>query len=222
MEIDILIHSEEKTIVWEVFLFVNPLGSYCLKTEQAILDFVEKHNIQAHFNFVAITNPTNVNDILENVYHETNNLQLRNQITLSAYDAALTYKAAACQGKKKARELLMMIQNAFNNLNREYNNDLLQEIITELKLDYNEIIADKNCDLVNSSFQADQLLAREMNVTKTPSTVIFNYDSDDSNGLLIDNCQSNDELNAVLLDLYQQTSSNLIKENIIDLSFYQN
>lgn len=207
--------------MWEVFLFVNPLGSYCLKTEEAILNFVEKHNIQAHFNFVAITNPSNVTDILENVYHDTNDLQLRNEVTLSAYDAALTYKAASCQGKKKARELLMKIQYAFNHLNREYDNNLLQEIAEDLKLDYKEIVADKKCDLVNASFKSDQLLAREMNVTKTPSTVIFNYDLEDSTGMLIDNCQSSEELNAVLLDLYQQTNSNLLEQNIIDLSFYQ-
>ncbi|GKQ43085.1 dithiol-disulfide isomerase [Companilactobacillus sp. RD055328] len=208
--------------MWEVFLFVNPLGSYCLKTERTILEFVKKHNIQAHFNFIAITNMENVNDILENVFDNTTDLELRNEITIAAYDAALTYKAAACQGKKKARELLMSIQYAFNELNREYNNDLVKEITTKLNIDFKELIADKECDLVNSSFQADQLLAREMNVTHTPSTVIFNYDANDSNGLLIDNCQSSDELIAILLDLYQQNNSNLLEQNIIDLSFYQN
>ncbi|MGR3741493.1 DsbA family protein [Companilactobacillus sp. DQM5] len=208
--------------MWEVFLFVNPLGSYCLNTETTILNFVDDHNIQAHFNFIAVNNLKNITDFMNRTNMDTSDLQLRNEITLSCYDAALTYKAASCQGQKKARQLLMKIQYAINELNAEYNEDLIKNSAKELHIDYEELLADKECDLINSSFEADQLLAQEMNVTQTPSTVIFNYDSDDQNGILIDN-HSKEDLENILFDLYKnnQPQKNNTKNNLIDISFYQ-
>lgn len=212
--------------MWEVFLFVNPLGSYCLKTEESILNFVENNNIQAHFNFIAITNIDNINDIMTRKNLDIHDIKSRNEITLASYDAAMSFKAASCQGQKRARKFMMGLQYAINKLELDYNADLVKKIAEESKIDISELLADKDCDLVKNSFEADQLLAQEMGVTKTPSTVIFDYDSEDQSGLLINDSLCKDNLDNVLLELKssQSIKKNIVKNSankVIDLSFYQ-
>lgn len=204
--------------MWEIFLFINPLGEYCFKTEKTIMDFVKKQNISAHFNFVTITNLSNINDIMARMNLNLYDLQLRNEFTELVYDAALTYKAAACQGKKKARALLMTLQYSFNELNLSYSEDLVKRVSEKINLDYDELITDKQCEMVINSVKSDQLLAQEMNVTKTPSTVIFDYNSEDNNGVLLESC-SEEELNDILMDLYQRNMTKAA--DIIDLRYFQ-
>lgn len=210
--------------MWEVFLFVNPLGSYCLNTEQTILKFVDEHDIRAHFHFVAINNLKNVDDFMMRSNMDLSDIELRNKVTLDCYDAALTYKAATCQGQRKARQLLMKIQHAINKLGAEYNENLVEKIAQKLHIDYQELLIDKQNELINTSFESDQLMAREMNVQETPSTVIFNYNDEEKNGVLIDNCKRH-ELEAILTNLYQEShleAPTTEPENVIDFSTYRN
>lgn len=212
--------------MWEVFLFVNPLESYCLKTEETIINFVEENNIQAHFNFITITNIDNVNDIMTRRNLDIHDLESRNEIALACYDASMSFKAATCQGQKKARKLIMGLQYAISKLELTYDTKLVEKIAEESKIDVAELFTDKACDLVKNSFEADQLLAQEMGVTRTPSTVIFDYDNEDQSGLLIEDILQSEDLYDVLSELkstqsLQEKTINRINSKVIDLKFYQ-
>ena len=38
--------------MWEIFIFVNPIGNRCLKTEKTIIQFTQQHKINAHFKLL--------------------------------------------------------------------------------------------------------------------------------------------------------------------------
>lgn len=54
--------------------------------------------------------------------------------------------------------------------------------------------ADRQSDFVKESFQTDQQIAREMGIEKHPSAVVYNYTCDRDFGVLVEDCDSMDEI----------------------------
>ena len=71
---------------------------------------------------------------MKNQKLDETDLDLRNEIYTRIYDAALSYKAALLQGKRPGRQFLFELQHQIHHHNRNYNKELLDEILDNIEL----------------------------------------------------------------------------------------
>ena len=174
--------SHEK--IFELFLFVNPLGTYCYRCENELLKFVRNSEFKVHYHFLTFHNLQTVNQYMKNQKLTVTDLDLRNDIYMKIYDAALSYKAALLQGKRLGHQFLIELQQQIHQHKREYNDDLLEEILNKIEIDKKMFYEDKSSSAVKKAYDRDLQIAQEMNVTHTPSLVIFD-NSNQPYGLLL-------------------------------------
>lgn len=174
--------SHEK--IFELFLFVNPLGTYCYRCENELLKFVRNSEFKVHYHFLTFHNLQTVNQYMKNQKLPVTDLDLRNDIYMKIYDAALSYKAALLQGKRLGHQFLIELQQQIHQQKREYNDDLLEEILNKVEIDKKMFYEDKSSSAVKKAYDRDLQIAQEMNVTHTPSLVIFD-NSNQPYGLLL-------------------------------------
>ena len=174
--------SHEK--IFELFLFVNPLGTYCYRCENELLKFVRNSEFKVHYHFLTFHNLQTVNQYMKNQKLPVTDLDLRNYIYMKIYDAALSYKAALLQGKRLGHQFLIELQQQIHQHKREYNDDLLEEILNKIEIDKKMFYEDKSSSAVKKAYDRDLQIAQEMNVTHTPSLVIFD-NSNQPYGLLL-------------------------------------
>lgn len=189
--------------IYELYLFVNPIGLKCYQTEQEVLRFIEdREDIKIHFRFITFHNFQTVTQYMKRLSLPANNLQLRNQMYYSIYDASLAYKAALMQGKKRGRKFLLLLQKELTSNPKEYGEELLTEVAIGSRLDVEMFFEDKASGFVKSSYEADQQIAQEMSIQSNPSLVIFdNYNQ--QYGVLLE-----DTINYELLEeAFEQSAS---------------
>lgn len=174
--------SHEK--IFELFLFVNPLGTYCYRCENELLKFVRNSEFKVHYHFLTFHNLQTVNQYMKNQKLPVTDLDLRNDIYMKIYDAALSYKAALLQGKRLGHQFLIELQQQIHQHKRAYSDDLLEEILNKVEIDKKMFYEDKSSSAVKKAYDRDLQIAQEMNVTHTPSLVIFD-NSNQSYGLLL-------------------------------------
>ena len=163
--------SHEK--IFELYLFVNPLGSYCYRCENELLKFVRNSEFKVHYQFVTFHNLQTVDQYMKNQKLDETDLDLRNEIYTRIYDAALSYKAALLQGKRPGRQFLFELQHQIHHHNRNYSKELLDEILDNIEIDKKMFYEDKASKLVHQEYEKDQQIAQEMMVETNPSLVIF-------------------------------------------------
>ena len=163
--------------IFELYLFVNPIGLKCLNSEHEVLHFIESLEVnegfKVHFRFLTFHNFNTVTQYMKRLNMPTNDLQLRNKIYQTIYDASLAYKAALMQGKKRGRKFLMLLQKELNVNMIDYSQELLVAVAKGANLDVEMFLEDKASSFVKSSYDADQKTAQEMNISHNPSLVIF-------------------------------------------------
>jgi len=169
----------------EVFLYINPLCSYCLQVEQAIIDFTRKHDIDTQYHFVTNYNMATINDYVQLKGFKITNTEERTNASQEVVEAAKLYKAASCQGNKKARNFLMNLQEQVNVLNNPFDDTTIKRAINNSGLDYKSIMTDKESQCVVQGLKRDQQLSMEMNVQKAPTAVIFDCDNEEKPGVMI-------------------------------------
>ncbi|MHC9532337.1 DsbA family protein [Dellaglioa sp. BT-FLS60] len=160
----------------EIYLFVNPLGTKCFKSEQKVLDYINVSSKEVSFQFIPMLNMQTINNVMVEKNLDTRDLALRNDLFESIYQATLNYKAALFQGKKRGRAFLMTIQESIVQDNNCYSEELVRQVADEVGLNWDMFAEDRYSDLAKQSFKNDQKMANEMNVTMHPTIVINNID----------------------------------------------
>lgn len=178
----------------EIYLFVNPLGGICLDVEKDILKLIETENKKIQFRFIPLVNMKTINHLIKLFEIPACDIEQRNQLFQDIYSAALDYKAAQLQGKKKGRHLLLGLQQSVAVNNIPYSSELAEKLVVEAGGDLDMFKADRQSNFVRESFQTDQQIAREMGITKHPSAVVYNYTCDLDFGVLVENCDSMNEI----------------------------
>lgn len=181
-------HSEKgnhfKQVI-EIYLFINPIGSVCYQAEKGVMDFIQSCEEKVHFHFIPVHNFKTFSDYMKALELPAKDLNLRNELFSQTYEACLAYSAACMQGKKKGRVFLMAMQQALTIDNLPFSQKLLQQIAYESNLDIPMFLEDKKSEFAKAAFEADQKIAREMNILTTPSCVVFS-DQHKDHGLLIE------------------------------------
>ena len=202
--------------MWEVFLYINPLCSYCLKVEQAIIDFTRKHDIDTQYHFVTNYNMATLNDYMQQQGFKITNIEERTNATQEVMEAAKLYKAASCQGNKKARNFLMNLQEQINVLNNPFDDTTIKRAINNSGLDYKAIMTDKDSQCVVNGLKRDQQLSMEMNVLKAPTAVVFDCDNEDKPGVMINDfgeSETQEDINSTINALLEQELPQSISNN---------
>ncbi|MGP4116598.1 DsbA family protein [Levilactobacillus zymae] len=157
----------------EVYLFVNPFGARCMRSERNIMKLADHLDSKVSFQFVPLLNQQIVEQALASV-HPT--LAQRNTCFKTYYQAILAYKAALFQGKRKGRNFLLDMQTAIVNQHHTFSTALTLDLAKASHLDLDMFQEDWASDLAKQAFQTDQKLAAEMKIQQASSAVIFNCD----------------------------------------------
>lgn len=155
----------------EIFLFVNPMGTYCYETEQVIKSFTNERKEKVRVRFIPLLNFHTVGSLIKGKEDAT--LTDRNELYTHSYDVSLAFQSASIQGKKKGRNFLMALQNKIMNEGRKVSTKLFLEVAEEIRLDLEMFEEDLTSDFSKRAFNKDQKLAQDMNVENAPSCVIF-------------------------------------------------
>ncbi|MFD1318607.1 DsbA family protein [Loigolactobacillus zhaoyuanensis] len=204
----------------EIYLFVNPLGEHCLEAERSVLKIAEEHRDTVHYQFLPLVNLHTVDDVMQRSKFDARDLKMRNKVFQTIYAAALDYKAALFQGKRRGQEFLMTLQNELNFHHERYTDQLITSLAGTNGLDAEMFHTDRRSKLAIESFEADQRIACEMQIQHHPSAVIYNYaDPTQDYGIMIEDCHSYEVLKQVCQGNYDaalaaQNSTNIRKQTI--------
>lgn len=178
----------------EIYLFVNPLGAVCLETEKDILRLIENEKKKIQLRCIPLVNMLTITKIMRRRNVDSADLTQRNRLFENNYAAALDFKALQLQGQKKGRHFLIALQEAVAVKQLPYTKALVEKLVAQLGGDLEMFQADRESSFVQESFQVDQQIAREMNIKHHPSAVIYNYACECEYGILIEDCQSTEEI----------------------------
>ncbi|PMD73287.1 DsbA family protein [Companilactobacillus nuruki] len=214
--------------MWEIFLYINPLCSYCLTVEQSIIDFTRKHDIDTQYHFVTNYNMATLNDYMQLKGFKINDIEKRTNASQEVVEAAKLYKAATCQGNKKARNFLMNLQEQVNVLNNPFDDTTIKSAINNSGLDYKSIMTDKESLCVTQGLKRDQQLSMEMHIQKAPTAVVFDCDDEEKPGVMINNFGDinspesiNQTINTLLERELPQSSKSLNNCSVISLDKFR-
>ena len=178
----------------EIYLFVNPLGGVCLEIEKEIIQLSVNDKKKIQLRFIPLLNMKTINEFLSRQHIPINDIKRRNRIFEDLYSAALDYKAAQLQGRKKDRQLLIGLQKAVAEDGLAYSPELSEELLLAAGGDIDMYRKDRQSDFVKESFQTDQKVAREMGIKQHPTAVVYNYTCENDFGILVENFENMDEI----------------------------
>lgn len=183
--------------MFEVFLFVNPIGRLCHRAERAVLQLAKELHTAVTLHFVPLISLRQIDHVIKFQGLNPHDLDLRNGLFQSAYNIALDYKAAQFQGNQKARALLLTEQDLFHHNGRRYRGEFAAHAIAQHGLDPISFRQDRRRTAMHDCFASDQKIAREMGISETPALVLFDHRQPDTPGLRIGNLESYERLKSV-------------------------
>ncbi|WP_080146147.1 DsbA family protein [Marinilactibacillus piezotolerans] len=194
----------------EIFLFINPLGRKSFEAEEMIESFSKEREEKVKVRFIPLLNFRSVKKQLLDEKTNPTSVDHRNKLYTDSFNASLAFAAASMQGKKKARNFLMILQNSIMENRNVLSRNVVMESAQSAKLDLEMFEEDLNSDLAKRAFTKDQKLAQEMAVQDTPACVLFN-DSDEEYGYRIDSVISKQLLHGLCSDQALSTEDSDIK-----------
>lgn len=180
--------------MFEIFLFINPIGIYCYDTEKQIRNTVDELGIDVSYHYIPITNVCLVNDDIIRRRKDAQVVPDISSFSQATYEALENYHAIKLKyGNKKARDYLFELQKNLSHDASAYSPELLEKIATKLNIKTDIINEIKKSDYIRSSINEDQKLANQWHIKATPTIVLFNEDND-QNGILLEGPISHSDL----------------------------
>lgn len=189
--------------IFEMFLFVNPLGAACYQCEQEVLKLVDLVASNIDLHILPFHNQRLVENFMSQLGLSNADLKERNYIFQAVYRASIAYKSACMQGKRLGRYYLMRLQESVNGDLSKFTKEFALELAKDVGLDIEIFQQDMQSDFVKQLFLKDQKTAMDMSVESSPALVIYEYVSGEAR--LIDNQKITmesilDEIDALLSD----------------------
>ncbi|MDF7638548.1 DsbA family protein [Lactobacillus sp. ESL0791] len=172
--------------MFEVFLFINPIGIYCYDTENLIKKTIDDLNVDVCFHYIPLVNSEVIKSDIIRRTKDGQNISNISKYTIAAYQSLKYYHAIKLNyGNKKARSFLFQLQKAINRNFAVYTPALPIKIAKELKLDSKSITSYQDTNYIFDSINEDKMLAKKYDIKHIPTTIIFN-ESDTYNGILLE------------------------------------
>lgn len=175
-------HGQAK--LFELYLFVNPLGQECRMVERELSRAVKQMPAKTDVHILCFTSQPLIARYMTQLGYEPQDLRHRNEIFQKIYRATLAYKAAGLQGKRRGRQYLYEMQSRINSDLERLTDDFLARLAKDIGLDLALFESDRHSQYVKDLYYRDQKIAMEMKVQDTPSLIIFEQCSGES-GLLL-------------------------------------
>lgn len=204
--------------MFEIFLFINPIGIYCYDTEKQIRKTVDELGVDVCYHYIPIANVCLVNDDAIRRRKDDQKLPDISNFSRATYEALENYHAIRlAYGNKKARQYLYELQKNLSKDASAYTPELLKRIANKLHIKDADIQAIKQTDYLRTSIEEDQKLANQWNIKATPTTVIFNEDNEQNGVLLEGPINQQDLVNLMLPDCQKCFSDYLPAEHHLRL-----
>lgn len=164
--------------VFEMFLFVNPLGTQCYECEQEVFKLIDLVAADIDLHILPFHNQRIVENFMYQLGIPSSDLKQRNYVFNTVYRASLAYKAACLQGKRIGRHYLMRLQELTDGDISQFTNETALDLAQEVGLDVEIFRQDYKSDFVKQLFIKDQKIAHDMLIKRSPALVIFEYSSE--------------------------------------------
>lgn len=166
--------------VFEMFLFVNPLGTQCYECEQEVFKLIDLVAADIDLHILPFHNQRIVENFMYQLGIPSSDLKQRNYVFNTVYRASLAYKAASLQGKRIGRHYLMRLQELTDGDISQFTNETALDLAQEVGLDVEIFRQDYKSDFVKQLFIKDQKIAHDMLIRRSPALVIFEYSSEEA------------------------------------------
>lgn len=199
--------------MFEIFFFVNPIGINCYQNEREISAAVSGYKQNISYHFIPITNMNTIRNDIKARHLASSNVRVFNTFSQSAYNATKDYHTLKLiDGNKKARQYIIKLQHAINDMGKTYSRELVNEILTSLDVSIKNFNKNRESNYIKLSMDKDLKLADDLNVVTTPTTIIFNYDDDrGDSGMMIEGCANREEIEAAIAGDKQTSSDNSLR-----------
>ncbi|MBC9719925.1 DsbA family protein [Lactobacillus acidophilus] len=199
--------------MFEIFLFINPIGIYCYDTEKQIRKTMDELGVDVCYHYIPIANVCLVNDDLIRRRKDAQKLPDISRFSSATYQALQDYHAIKlAYGNKKARKYLYELQKSLSHDASVYSPELLKKITTDLNIKSSSLESIKQDDyIIRASIEEDQKLANQWNIKATPTVVLFDENSD-QNGILLDGPFNQHDLANILFQDCDEPISHYLPE----------
>lgn len=182
--------------MFEVFFFVNPLGTLCYHNEQTVISALHEQRLSASYHLVPVVSLDNIQTDLRR-RGCSSCLQQFNQ-TAEAMKKAQTdfYALKMLVGNKKARRFIFDLQAKLSEQDN-FSQLLADQLLQQLGINP-ALLASQFCNqIVKKAIQHDQQLTEQFGIQTTPTTIIYNY-AKNQTGYIFEGAISRTDLDKVL------------------------
>ncbi len=157
----------------EIYLFVSPLGSRCLRRELELMTYQKNFTpTKICYQVIPLINQETINRALADL-HRTPSMKNQQAINILMNQITLDYQAALLQGKKRGIKFLCKLQSTIIHDQQPYSQQLVAEAINDVKLDPEQFYLDRKSKLVQQAIQQMNLLVHEFKIQEPTSAVLI-------------------------------------------------
>ena len=159
----------------EIFLYLDPLGRRCNSARKIISKFRTERPETIKLRVIPMVN---FKRVFGHARKRTSNnratfVEKNNRYSTNTYQACLAFHASAMQGKNKSHQFLTTLQEAVVEGRTDFFEDLIYEVAGDIGLDVEMFKEDYKSDLVRKIYRKSLGIAADMDITSTPSCVIY-------------------------------------------------
>ena len=142
--------------------------------------------------FIPLLNMKTINEFLSRQHIPINDIKRRNRIFEDLYSAALDYKAAQLQGRKRPT-IVDWLTKAVAEDGLAYSPELSEELLLAAG-GILICIVRPTIRFCQRIFPNRPKVAREMGIKQHPTAVVYNYTCENDFGILVENFENMDEI----------------------------
>lgn len=160
----------------EIFLFIDPLGRRCNNARKLVKKLRAEETDRIRLRVIPMVNSKKVLGYTRKQMKSDGGcfVDRNNYYSTNTYKASLAFYASTMQGRKFGGSFLNALQYNVIENNQCFSEELVFEIAEDMEaFDAEMFKEDYQSELAKNIYHKNLTLASEMNVTKTPSCVIF-------------------------------------------------
>lgn len=159
----------------EIFLYLDPLGKRCNSVRKIISNFRTERPEKIKLRIIPMVD---FKRVYGHARKRTNHdratfVDHNNRFATNTYQACLAFHASAMQGKNKSNQFLTSLQEYVVENRMDFTEDIIFVIAEQIGLDMESFRQDYKSDLVRNIYRKSLRLASDMEITSTPSCVIY-------------------------------------------------
>lgn len=176
--------SKEPARILDIFLCIDPLDVDTPFITKEVRHFIQSIEKKVYFHILPYHTLQSTELFLKKNKLPIDNVTFRNNVYQTSYTISLAYRAAKCQGKKKARLFLSYISQFSDIIMQDLSDKYILEAASRAGLDIAMLLEDTYSDAIKDIYKRDQQIINQFAIRSVPSMVIF--DSQQSSGILLD------------------------------------